>query len=125
MKKTLKSIVLTGALSLSEYGCLKNPEYSFYGNIGEEQVRFHEESILVSSLSFLDVIKRDGGIVRYWDYGSDLVLDSVQVRVGNNTTKYSANSSNPVAKEIVQKAQKEFDSYLTKITEIQTVPLNR
>jgi|SRR3989344_2981753 len=123
VRKTLTSIVLAGALALGGAGCSNNPEYHFNGKIGEEQVKFYEKDL--ANDNFLEVVKADGSKVKYGDFDDDFRLDHVQITVGDNTTKYNANSTNPMAKGIVKKAQKEFDDYLTKITDIQTAPLNR
>jgi len=123
VRKTLTSIVLAGALALGGAGCSNNPEYHFNGKIGEEQVKFYEED--AGNDNILEVVKTDGSKVKYGDLNDDFKLEYVQITVGDNTTKYNASSTNPVVKGIVEKAQKEFDDYLTKITEIQTAPLNR
>jgi len=124
VRKTLTSIVLAGALALGGAGCSNNPEYHFNGKIGEEQVKFYEED-LGGDDNILEVVKADGSKVKYGDLNDDFKLEYVQITVGDNTTKYNASSTNPVVKGIVEKAQKEFDNYLTKITDIQTAPLNR
>jgi len=124
IRKTLTSIVLAGALALGGAGCSNNPEYHFNGKIGEEQVKFSEGKGKAYS-NILEVVKADGSKIRYADLDDDFKLDYVQITVGDNTTIYNAGSSNPVVTGIVEKAQKEFDDYLTKITDIQTAPLNR
>ena len=123
IRKTLTSIVLAGALALGGAGCSNNPEYHFNGKIGEEQVKFYEGDF--GNDNFLEVVKTDGSKVVYGDIDDDFKLDYVKITVGDNTTKYNASSSNPIVSGIVEKAQKEFDDYLTKITDIQTAPLNR
>ncbi len=124
VRKTLTSIILAGALALGGAGCSNNPEYHFNGKIGEEQVKFYEVD-LGGNHNILEVVKADGSKVKYRDLNDDFKLEYVQITVGDNTTKYNASSTNPVVKGIVEKAQKEFDDYLAKITEIQTAPLNK
>lgn len=123
VRKSLTNIILAGALALGGTGCSNNPEFHFNGKIGEEQVKFYE--ILFGEVNILKVVKADGSKVKYADFNDDFKLEYVKITVGDNTTKYNADSKNPVVTGIVEKAQKEFDAYLTKITEIQTVPLNR
>ncbi len=124
VRKTLTSIVLAGALAFGGAGCGRNPEYNFKGKIGNEYVGSFEIAPDFTYSRNLMVIKEDGSNILYFS-GDDLKLDYVVVRVGENITIYEANSKNPICKEIIQKAQKEFDDYLTKITKIQTAPLNR
>lgn len=126
-RKTLTNIVLAGTVSFG-VGCLtsNNPEYSFNGKIGEDQVVFSENATFDHCCSnYLYVTKADGSIIVYVDIDDDNKLDHVRITIGENTTKYSSNSSNPVVKDVLQKAQIEFDYYLSKIIEIQTAPLNR
>ena len=123
VRKTLTSIVLAGALTLGGTGCESDsPEYLFNGRIGEDQVKFYENGL---NDNFLEVVRADGSKVKYFDENNDYKLDFVQITVGENTTEYKASSKNPVVIGIVEKAQKQFDTYLTRITEIQTAPLNR
>ncbi|MFH1326707.1 MAG: hypothetical protein ABIH59_01105 [archaeon] len=125
VRKTLTSIVLAGALALGGAGCGRNPEYDFKGKIGNEYVEsFETLPNGFTYLSNLKVKKEDGSKILYFS-GDDFKLDYVEVTVGENTTRYEANSKNPIYKEIIQKAQKEFDDYLSKITEIQTAPLSK
>lgn len=126
-KKTLTNIVLAGTLSLAT-GCSyrNNPEYNFKGDIGEDHVEFYEDNNLLYCCSnHLSVTKADGSIIVYIDTYDDHILDVVKITVGENTTTYSSDSLNPVVKDVLQKAQTEFDYYLSKIIEIQTAPLNR
>jgi len=120
IKKTLGIIALASTIGLA--GCANNPEYTFNGKIGEEQVKFYEEEF--GEYNILKVVKADGSIIRYVDNTkNDLKIEYVEIKVGDNTTQYYLTSKNPIAAGIAQKAQEKFDSYLEKIMEIQTAPL--
>ncbi|MDP2673160.1 MAG: hypothetical protein Q8O84_05085 [Nanoarchaeota archaeon] len=123
IRKNLTNIVLAGALALGVAGCGNNPEYHFNGKIGEKQVKFYEK--IAGGINILEVVEADRSKSKYIDSNNDFKLDCVEITVGDNITEYYAASENPVVLEILEKAQKEFDAYLTKITDIQTAPLNR
>lgn len=104
-------------------GCTDNNlEYHFNGKIGEDAVKFYELDL--GATNVLEVVKANGDKVKYLDYRNDFKIDCVALTVGDNTTEYHSTSSNPLAVNIVEKAQKEFDAYLARITAIQTAPLN-
>ncbi|MBT4165722.1 hypothetical protein HOE04_01650 [archaeon] len=120
-KRNLRKLALTGALVLGITGCSSNHlEYHFKGEIEGEEINCSSTD---SGYTFLKTTKEDGNIISYRS-GKDLTLEYIEITVEENTTRYSADSSNPVCKEILEKAQLKFDSYLEKITEIQTAPLN-
>ncbi len=121
--RTLTKIALAGTLFLGESGCNATPEYHFNGKIGEEQIKFYESGWTRANV--LVVRKTDGSEVRYEDFGKDFKLDCVEITVGDNTTEYNSDSKNPAVLDVIKKAQKQFDDYLTKITEVQTAPLDK
>ena len=126
INKRLTEIVLVSALVFGNGGCENNsnPEYHFKGDIEGEQVYFYEQNL--GSINILEVTKKDGTKVRYEDRkGNDFKLESVTFTIGDNTTSYRSISKNGDVVEIVQKAQIDFDSYLKKIIENQTVSLNK
>lgn len=123
MKKTLTGIVVAGMVALGAAGCnVTHPEYSFNGMIGEEQVCFYETN--AGRTNTLVVVRENGNKIEFVDdVGDDLKLEYVSITVGGNKSTYSIDSKNPKIVDVVEKAQKEFESYLSKIMEIQTAPL--
>ncbi len=131
-RKTLTSMVLFGT-SMITGACSINPEYVFNGKIGEEQVKFYKEEFrdktILGDTNILEVVKTDGNKTRYVDFlGDDLKLEYIEMTVGENTIRtylYSGSAQNPIDADVLEKNQKEFDTYLVKIRDIQTAPLNK
>ena len=126
-RKSLTNIVVAGALALGGTGCYNNPKNHFDGEIGRDHVHLWEPTFLgIFNEVHLEVVKADGSKLDFVDYGKDLTInDHVTITIGKNTTTYNVSSQNPAIKVIIQKAQEEFDRYLSEITEIQTDPLYR
>jgi hypothetical protein len=114
-KKNLSAILLSSAVGSS--GCNQNPEYHFKGKIGEDQVRFYEGSIFGENN--LEVIKPDGTIIRFYDC-RNFRVDIITIISGDNTTRYDSFTSDEALKKVIADGQKQFDSYLRRIIEIQT-----
>lgn len=126
-RKNLVSLALAGALALGGAGCgYKHPEYNFKGKIGEEQVSFYMSDSLFNDC-YLEVIKADSTKIYFIDYAceSSPKVDCLVITIGENTTEYCTPSSNDAVKKVLEEAQKQFDSYLEKIMEIQTAPLKK
>ncbi len=118
IKKTLTSIVLAGALALGTAGCSKDhSQYKYEGKIGEEQVTFTEKAyFLLGGDNILTVTKPDGRVINYVDdFKDDLKLEYVEITKNGQTTKYTADDE--VGKPILEKAQKQFDTYMQQIKE--------
>ncbi len=122
VRRALARIGLWGLLSSATIGCTDHSEYHFIGQIGTDNVKFYELNF--NHDNFLVVTKEDGTMQKYVDDNKDdLKIESIEITVGENTTKYYTNSSNSAEVEIAEIAQREFDSYLAKITKIQTASL--
>jgi len=120
--KTLKNVIIAGTFALCGIGCSEN---NFSGKIGGEKVRFYEgddyNPFSFSPTAYwntLEVIKEDGSKVEYKDINRDFTVDSVKITKEDNVTKYGS-SKNPITKEFLEKAQKDFNFYMTKIIDIQ------
>jgi hypothetical protein len=116
LKKTLISLVLTGALAGGIAGCGENRDYLQYdGEIGEDHVSFTTSGYYIGyPENTLKVIKPDGRVIRYLDkVGNDLKLESVEI-TEKETNKYTADE---IGKPILEEAQKQFDLCLQKIKE--------
>lgn len=110
-RKTLTSIVVTGALALN--GCAKvyDSRYDFNGILGNEQVEFKRDRILFfNDALYLTVTKDDGRTITYSDWNNDLKVD--KVKVGED--KYY---NDVVGQQAIELAQQQFDSYLARILE--------
>lgn len=120
--KNLTNIILSSSLALSEFGCITpdNMEYHFSGKIGEDHVIFEEPF----NVNILKVKKGDGALITYVDRDNDFLLDNVEIKVEENTTKYFKNSKNPYVQRVMKISQENFDHYLKEIMKIQTAPLN-
>ncbi len=112
-RKNLTKLAL-GALALIGVSCIHgHPEYSFNGNIGEEQVEFYENG----SNNYLKVERVDGTIIRYSDYlKNDLKIEYVQIIKDGKNKRYS--KSHPFGEDMLEEAQKQFDAYLDTIKAI-------
>lgn len=123
---TLTQLVLAGTIVFFGSGCVTKKEYHFEGKIGEEQVKFYEPWWGLGNSNVLEVTREDGSKSTYIDSSKDnLEIDCVKMTVGDNTTRYCRISKDPEIVDVVERAQREFDAYLKKITETQTASLGR
>lgn len=120
IKKILTTIVLAGALALSGAGCRKDyPQYHYNGKIGEDNITFFElrTDYGLAGQNILIVKKSDGRIISYIDkLKEDLKLESVDIAKGSKRISYTAKDK--VGKQILEEAQKQFDSYLKQIIDL-------
>ena len=119
--KTLNKILTIGTASLTLLlgGCSESQEeYECNGKIGEDQVEFSQRLRLRGwgyDDNVLSVTKPDGRVIEYCDsVNEDLKLEGVQITKNENTTFYGYDE---IGKPILEEAQKQFDSYLSKIKE--------
>lgn len=113
MKKLITKGLLAGAVALGVAGCDNKTEYHFDGKIGKEQVKFYEANI---SSNYLEVVKENGVKVEYRDVLNDnLKLDGLKITKEGVITWYW---DDVVGKDVLAKAQEQFDNYLEKIIEI-------
>ncbi|MEK6940466.1 MAG: hypothetical protein AABW49_01030 [Nanoarchaeota archaeon] len=106
IRRTLTHILLGGALALGTTGCSK----SMY-HIGDDEVIF---ATYLGGINTLTVTKPDGRVIRYVDrLKNDLNLEAVEITVGGNTRRYTAN--NEVGRPVLEEAQRQFDAYLHQI----------
>lgn len=123
LKKNLASLLMTGAVSLGT-GCNQNPEYHFNGEIGTEKIKFTEDWDDGGN-NTLTLERDDGSIIEYIAYWDDFKLSEVRITTANGTSRYFSSSTNPAVKEVIERAQRDFDGYLAKIIEINTAHLDR
>ena len=110
--KNLKKIIGAGALALALAGCVQT-EYE--GKIGEEQVKFSYEHI--SDRTILTVKKQDGKIIKYVDIYDNNSLDYITIAKDGQTTRYE---NDKIGKQVLERAQNQFNYYLMKIEIAQT-----
>ncbi len=114
--KTLVGIALAGSLT----SCKNDySQYQYGGRIGEEKVKFcHEEGFWSSTKNTLMITKPEGKrSIEYIDsFGNDLKLEYVKIVVDSQETTYGY--SDEAEKQVVEAAQKQFDSYLQQIKEL-------
>ena len=113
IKKSLAYIAIAGTLALG--GCGEKADYSKYkfnGMIDEERVNFVvQRNFPFQNYNYLNVKNKEGKEVEYSDsIGNDLKIDSIWA----NGKSYSKDE---LGKEVLEIAQKQFDSYLVKILE--------
>ena len=116
---TRKSLIaLAGALSFYFLGCKDVSEYYYDGKIGDDSVTFIEnKSVIFNNERIMVVRKTDGRVIRYFDYHQqDFKLEKVEIQTGKQVKRYTG--INDMEREILKEAQKQFDSYLEKIKEI-------
>lgn len=127
-KASLIGIVLVGGIGLAAavlgYPTSKNAQYNWEGKIGEDQVSFRHRYFSLPSFipnyvqagNILTVIKQDGRVIRYVDSKKDdLKLEYIEVTKDNKSKK---SPNDELEKQVLEEAQKQFDSYLQKIKEI-------
>ncbi len=141
-KKSLTSLILAGATSLSAVGCTKNvdhSQYAFKGEIGDVKLEFKEDTDTFYSHNILKAErwlsekteyehKSIHRSIVYQDLNDDLKIEQISIRDfildeskrndrGYSITKeYSLND--PVGKPIVEQAQQQFDAYLKQILQV-------
>jgi hypothetical protein len=100
-----------------------NLEYRFDGTIDGEQVRFYES--WTGETNYLDVVQKDGTQLYFEDNMDDFIMNSVQIKNDTIDTKFDSNDSeNPYMVENMKRGQELFDSYLKKIEQMNSLPLN-
>ena len=108
-RKTLREIVLMGALALGNTGCATNPDwqYSYDGKIGEDLVSSTQfYSLFFPNESRINVVKKDGRTLYYCDIESDLKLDFVIITdESGKETKYTPD--NVIGETVLKEAQKQ------------------
>jgi len=119
VRKTLGKFLLYGTL-LGLTGCYSvNSPYDYNGKIGKDWVTFEKTNYITGpDRSLLEVIKSDGRVINYVDWGSDLELESVIIKKNGKVTEYAKN--NEIGEPVLKEAQKQFDIYLRQIKEIKT-----
>lgn len=137
VRKSLRSIVLAGALALGgcsgevddprvyskgnlgneqvKFKIINGSEFYFKGNLGNEQVEFERIYPIYGNWGSvtsnrLRIVREDGKIITYIDLKNDLKLEGV--RVGDITYV-----KDTVGRQALKLAQQQFDDYLTKILE--------
>ena len=114
--KLIVPIVLAAALTSCTIEDLR--QYDFHGKIVEDSVSFCY-LILGGPINIMNVTKPDGRNIAYVDHQKgDLKVEYVRIINGDQETKYTPD--NYIGKEVLEEAQKQFDSYLEKIIEIKT-----
>ena len=111
----MKSLAITGTVILA-CGC-KQHKYEFDGMIGNEHVKFHSKENCgipldpLGPCNVLTVNKKDGKTIVYSDnLSNDLKLEYIKIIRDGEPTFYEGN--------FLDTAQKQFDSYLTKIDSV-------
>jgi hypothetical protein len=100
-----------------------NFEYRFNGAIDGEQVHFYES--WTGETNYLDVVQKDGTQLYFVDISNDFKIDSVQIKNDTIDSKFESNSSDkPYLAENMKRGQELFDSYLKKIEQMNSIPLN-
>lgn len=120
LKKNLITVILTSGLGISGTGCSQDSPYHFSGMIGEEYVRSYETGL---NGICINVLKENGDEIKFCDTHSNFKLNYITTTVDNVTTKYTMDSTDPFLSDVDETAQKAFETYLKKITEIKTAPL--
>ena len=121
MKRTLRDIVLSGALILFSFGCENNSKFGFYGRIDDEELKFYEGGI--GYINILEVKRKDNTSIIYGDNDGDHLLDYVEIKTTIDSTTYYKNN-NSVTINVLEKAQAEYEAYLSKIRDFETASSN-
>ena len=91
-----------------------NPKYDYNGKIGEDWIHFYEERF--GTRNILQVSKSDKSIIYYVDdLNDDFKLEYVEILKDGETHRYM---NNEIGREVLKKAQKQFENYLEKIIKI-------
>jgi len=113
-RKIYKCIInLAGTLALGVTTCSNHNSYHYNSKIGEEEVRFYEESL--GLVNVLEVTRADGTVIKYFDVDDDLKLDSIYITKDGDTIKYI---NNVIGQKVLEEGQSQFDEYLAKIHEL-------
>jgi len=123
IRKALTSIVLVG-LALGGAGCSgknsgkKYAQYEGEYQIDNNKVAFNEVSYGdLDSTNVITVQKPNGKIIKYFDTRKeDLIIESVEIKNYDFNKRYY--NSDEIGQMIVEKAQKQFDDYIEKISRI-------
>lgn len=121
IRKTLISHILAGTLVLGIAGCKDfsdRDEYEYDGKIGENKIQFYQElEGTGDDLHYentLRIERPDGKSITYIDQkGNDLKLEKVYTYDNGHLQAYEI--TNELDMPILEKAQKQFDDYLSQI----------
>lgn len=111
--------ILTAVLAFST-GC--SDSYEFEG----EKIRFNRQE--TSNELTVKKVDRVRGLIYekdYVDMGDDGTVDYFTIKDKTGKTTYNRASQNPIDERVIAIAQKQYDAYLSKIVEMQTLPSQR
>ncbi len=109
-KKTLRTIVLAGALALGSVGCGRQQIYN--GKIGEDRVIMDK-----SNGHIVTVTRPNGQIIRYYDDNKDSVLDYIKIMNAHETKILLSGSIEKLSVFKVEDAQVQYNIYIKQIKE--------
>jgi hypothetical protein len=110
MKNLLKAVILASTVGLTN--CTPFI-YEYNGKIGDELVRSCDLTALNEFI--LEITKKDGRVITYYDKCRDKILDSVMILKDKETKTYKKDK---IGEEALKIAQQQYTDYLTKILEI-------
>lgn len=101
------AVILLGIQMVEHKITNTHPEYHFRGYINGEKVECYE--------TMLAGLVLQAGETRYIDQDEDLLVDRIEIGLGNNPIEYTRASQLEADKQRIAKGQKEFVLYLDRI----------